>query len=114
MFHRAVDIEAHPPRSVAVKFLRPGAAEDHLLDLFMARELEALLALKHPNIVELIDAGIDAYRSGDTLRSNGSSKIYPNTWATTSAPGQLRGCRSDCHLLPLSLTHTTMTSFIEM
>lgn len=56
--HRAVDLATDPPRNVAVKILNR-LEDDALIDLFFAKEVEALRKLKHPNIVELLDAGRD-------------------------------------------------------
>jgi len=56
--HRAVDLATDPPRNVAVKILNR-LEDDALIDLFFAKEVEALRKLKHPNIVELLAAGRD-------------------------------------------------------
>lgn len=49
-------------RKVAVKLFRYGAIEDEVLAESFRRETTALRELRHPNIVELLDAGVD----GDT------------------------------------------------
>lgn len=61
--HRAVDLATDPPRNVAVKILNR-IEDDALIDLFFDREVEALRKLKHPNIVELLEAGRDPH-TGD-------------------------------------------------
>lgn len=57
--YRGIDLKARPPREVAVKILDGAAIEEPLLKTFYEREVESLLTLEHPNIVELIDAGVD-------------------------------------------------------
>jgi len=57
--YRGIDLNSRPPREIAVKILDGTAAEEPLLKTFYDREVESLLTLEHPNIVELIDAGID-------------------------------------------------------
>lgn len=56
--HKAVDL-ANDYRAVAVKFLRTPESSAHLLDIFFDREVRALKALRHENIVRLVDAGVD-------------------------------------------------------
>ena len=56
---RGVDLKQKPPREVAVKILGGMAVDDPLLKTFYDREVESLLTLEHPNIVGLIDAGVD-------------------------------------------------------
>jgi serine/threonine protein kinase len=57
--YRGIDLNSRPPREIAIKILDGTAAEEPLLKTFYDREVESLLTLEHPNIVELIDAGID-------------------------------------------------------
>lgn len=57
--YRGVDLSSSPPREVAIKILDAAAASEPMLQTFYDREVESLLSLNHPNIVELIDAGID-------------------------------------------------------
>lgn len=56
---RGIDLNSRPPKEIAVKILDGTAAEEPLLKTFYEREVESLLTLEHPNIVELIDAGVD-------------------------------------------------------
>lgn len=62
--HRAIDVSTNPPRNVAVKIIGP-IDSDGLVELFFTKEVEALRSLRHPNIVNLLDAGIDA-ESGES------------------------------------------------
>jgi hypothetical protein len=57
--YRGIDLSSSPPREVAIKILDAAAASEPMLQTFYDREVESLLSLNHPNIVELIDAGID-------------------------------------------------------
>ncbi len=57
--YRGIDLNSRPPKEIAVKILDGTAAEEPLLKTFYEREVESLLTLEHPNIVELIDAGVD-------------------------------------------------------
>ena len=57
--YRGVDLSVSPAREVAIKILDAAAASEPMLQTFYDREVESLLSLNHPNIVELIDAGID-------------------------------------------------------
>ena len=58
---RGVDLGVTPPREVAIKIIEGRASEgqDIPYSTFFDRELESLLSLEHPNIVQLFDAGID-------------------------------------------------------
>lgn len=56
---RGVDLDARPPREVAVKVLDGVDFDNPTVKLFYDREVESLLTLDHPNIVELLDAGVD-------------------------------------------------------
>lgn len=56
---KAVDIESESLDVVAVKLLRLGQHEDAVANMSVAREFESLAKLSHPNIVRLIDAGVD-------------------------------------------------------
>src|SRR4051812_46069985 len=56
--YRGVDLEARPPREVAIKILDGEALEVPLLQTFFDREVESLLTLEHDHIVELFDAGV--------------------------------------------------------
>jgi hypothetical protein len=62
--YRAVDINTNPPQNVAIKVIGPLDGDD-LVDVFFAREVEALRSLQHPNIVTMLDAGRDD-QSGDS------------------------------------------------
>lgn len=79
--HRAVDLRTTPPREVAVKLLSPSAAEDHLIELFFNREVDSLLSLEHPNIVELLDAG----------REETGEHYLVLEWVNEDLPGRLSG-----------------------
>lgn len=57
--YRGVDLGSRPPREVAIKFLNGTAVEVPLLKTFFDREVDSLLTLEHPNIVEMLDAGIN-------------------------------------------------------
>jgi serine/threonine protein kinase len=57
--YRGIDLSSSPPREVAIKILDAAAASEPMLQTFYDREVESLLSLNQPNIVELIDAGID-------------------------------------------------------
>lgn len=57
--YRGIDLNSRPSKEVAVKILDGTAVEEPLLKTFYDREVESLLTLEHPNIVELIDAGVD-------------------------------------------------------
>lgn len=59
--YRGVDLASRPPKEVAVKILDGAADTDPLVQTFFDREVQSLLALEHPNIVGLVDAGIDSY-----------------------------------------------------
>lgn len=54
---KAYDVEAS--RHVAVKLFSNGSVEDEILQEAFSREVRALKELRHPNIVELFDSGID-------------------------------------------------------
>src|SRR5271163_833310 len=54
---KAYDVDAS--RHVAVKLFSNGAVEDEILQEAYSREVRALKELRHPNIVELFDSGID-------------------------------------------------------
>lgn len=56
---RGVDLGARPVREVAVKMLHDVDFDNPTIKLFYDREVESLLTLEHPNIVELLDAGVD-------------------------------------------------------
>jgi superfamily I DNA and/or RNA helicase/serine/threonine protein kinase len=55
--YKAYDINEN--RTVAVKLFRQGAIEDEILKEAFDRELRSLKELRHPNIVQLFDSGID-------------------------------------------------------
>jgi len=59
--YRGVDLGVTPPREVAVKIIEGRASEDQGVPYgtFFDREVESLLSLEHPNIVQLFDAGLD-------------------------------------------------------
>lgn len=57
--YKAVDLDSDPLEQVAVKLLRVGQHPDLLANTTVAREYESLAKLRHPNIVRLIDAGVD-------------------------------------------------------
>jgi serine/threonine protein kinase len=56
--HKAYDI--HDGVDVAIKLFRKGQVADEILKEAYAREIRALRELRHPNIVELRDAGVDS------------------------------------------------------
>ena len=60
--YRATDLD-RAPEQVAVKVLRIGPQPEELLARFFRREVDALGTLTHPNIVRLLDAGIDTETS---------------------------------------------------
>lgn len=56
--YEATDVlEGH--RKVAVKLFRQGHLQDDILEESFKRETQALKELKHPGIVDLLDAGMD-------------------------------------------------------
>lgn len=57
--YKAVDLESDPLEHVAVKLLRVGAHSDRVANMTVSREFDSLMRLVHPNIVRLVDAGID-------------------------------------------------------
>lgn len=59
--YRGVDLRVTPPREVAVKIIEGRASDDQSVPYatFFDREVESLLSLEHPNIVQLFDAGLD-------------------------------------------------------
>jgi serine/threonine protein kinase len=57
---KAVDLEADGS-SVAIKFIR-GLPDERILQALFQHETEALLAVRHPNIVKLLDSGWDSAR----------------------------------------------------
>lgn len=59
--YRGVDLGLTPPREVAVKIIEGRASDDQSIPYatFFDREVESLLSLEHPNIVQLFDAGLD-------------------------------------------------------
>ena len=58
--YKAYDLEAEPPTAVAIKVLKPAKTEDPVAIATIHREYESLWKLDHPNIVRLIDTGVDA------------------------------------------------------
>jgi serine/threonine protein kinase len=58
--YKAYDLKAELPTAVAIKFLKPEKTEDLVAIATVHREYASLLKLDHPNIVRLIDAGVDA------------------------------------------------------
>ena len=59
--YRGVALGVTPPREIAVKIIEGRASEDQGVPYgtFFDREVESLLSLEHPNIVQLFDAGLD-------------------------------------------------------
>lgn len=57
--YKAIDMQSDA-KQVAVKVFKHGTLEEQVLKEAFKRETNALKELKHPNIVELLDAGIDA------------------------------------------------------
>lgn len=55
--YKAYDV--HESRPVAVKIFQQGTVEDEILKEAFDRELRSLKELRHPNIVQLFDSGID-------------------------------------------------------
>ncbi|MBZ5664210.1 MAG: protein kinase [Acidobacteriia bacterium] len=55
--YKAYDV--HESRTVAVKLFQQGAIEEEILKEAFDRELRSLKELRHPNIVQLLDSGID-------------------------------------------------------
>jgi len=57
--YKAYDLQSNPPREVAVKVLEGSADTDPIFHTMFDREVDSLLILEHPNIVQLIDADVD-------------------------------------------------------
>ncbi len=57
--YKAFDLESDPPLAVAVKVLKPERSDDPVAIATIAREDASLWRLDHPNIVRLIDTGVD-------------------------------------------------------
>jgi serine/threonine protein kinase len=55
--YKAYDIDT--ARHVAIKLFTRGTIDDHILKETFDREVRALKELRHPNIVELLDVGIE-------------------------------------------------------
>lgn len=55
--YKAIDMQSE--KQVAVKIFKHGTLEEDVLKEAFKREMNALKELKHPNIVELLDSGID-------------------------------------------------------
>jgi serine/threonine-protein kinase len=49
----------HTDRPVAIKILRPDLSHDHTLGRRFVREAKAASSLRHPNVVEVLDLGIE-------------------------------------------------------
>ncbi len=58
--YRGVDLASRPPKEVAVKILDGAADTEPIVQTLFDREVQSLLTLEHPNIVGLIDAGVDS------------------------------------------------------
>lgn len=57
---KAYDLETDPPKLVAVKILKANKVDDVIAIATIAQEDASLYRLDHPNIVRLIDTGIDS------------------------------------------------------
>ena len=57
--YKAVDLQSSPPREVAVKVLEGNVDTDPIVRTLFDREVDSLLTLEHPNIVQLIDADVE-------------------------------------------------------
>jgi len=57
--YKAIDLQSSPPREVAVKVLEGNIDTDPIVRTLFDREVDSLLTLEHPNIVQLIDADVE-------------------------------------------------------